>query len=97
MLFHTREEDHPWFEIDLGSPTTFSRVDVENRSDCCADRAIPLIVQVSSDRHTWKEVARRTDSFATWHAKFEAQTARYVRLEAQRRTFLHLDSVEVRP
>jgi hypothetical protein len=96
MLFHTRDEDRPWFEIDLGSPTAFSEVDIENRSDCCADRAIPLAIQVSDDRTSWKEVARRTDSFSTWRAKFAKQTARYVRLEAQRRTILHLENVEVR-
>ncbi|HEY2736709.1 MAG TPA: hypothetical protein VGI70_22065, partial [Polyangiales bacterium] len=41
IFFHTKEENSPWFEIDLGTPQTVARVEVENRDDCCVERASP--------------------------------------------------------
>lgn len=96
IFFHTVEEVEPWVELDLRKPTTFSVVDVTNRSDCCPDRAVPLAVEVSNDQTSWREVARRADTFSEWRAKFKPQTARYVRLRALRRTLLHLEKVAVR-
>ena len=96
IFFHTIEEEEPWVEFDLGSPVSFSVVEVTNRSDCCPDRAIPLVVEVSNDRKSWREVARRKETFSEWTAKFKPQKARYVRLRALRRTLLHLEKVAVR-
>jgi len=96
IFFHTVEEVEPWVEFDLGRPTTFSVVEVTNRSDCCTDRAVPLAIEVSSDQKTWREVSRRSDTFNEWRAKFKPQTARYVRLRSLRRTLLHLEKVAVR-
>jgi hypothetical protein len=96
IFFCTVEEPNPWVEIDLGKPTDFSRLDVVNRSDCCGERAAPLAAEVSLDQKTWREVARRTDSFSEWSPKFAPQKARYVRLRALRRTILHLEKVAVR-
>jgi hypothetical protein len=96
IFFHTLEEQEPWVEFDLGSPKSFSVVEVTNRSDCCPDRAVPLVVEVSNDRNAWREVARRKETFSEWKAKFSPQTARYVRLRALRRTLLHLEKVSVR-
>ena len=72
-----------------------SRVRVLNRDDCCAERAIPLVVEVSLDRHGWHEVARRKDQFEDWTAKFSPVSARYVRLRVPRRSILHLKSVRI--
>jgi hypothetical protein len=96
IFFCTVEEVNPWVEIDLGKPTTFSRMEVTNRSDCCPDRAAPLAVEVSLDQKNWHEVVRRQDTFSVWSPKFKQQTARYVRLRALRRTILHLEKVAVR-
>jgi len=96
IFFHTLEEKDPWVEIDLGKPTTFSLLEVTNRSDCCPDRAVPLAAEVSNDQKTWREVARRRDTFSVWSARFAPQNARYVRLRALRRTLLHLEKVTVR-
>jgi hypothetical protein len=96
MFFSTVEEKNPWFELDLGRRTRFSVVEVTNRSDCCPDRAVPLVVEVGNDRQKWHEVARRTETFATWKASFAPQEARYVRLRVPRRTHLHLEKVVVR-
>jgi len=96
IFFHTEDEDSPWVEIDLGKPQAFSRIEVINRDDCCLERAVPLIAEVSTDREHWREVARRADSFRTWDATFRPATARYVRLRVNRHSALHLVRVSVR-
>jgi hypothetical protein len=96
-FFHTSEEDEPWLEIDLGASQNFSAVRVKNRTDCCRDRATPLIVEVSEDHERWKTVATRPSPFTSWRADFEPERARWVRLRAARRTILHLSEVRVLP
>lgn len=96
LMFHTETENDPWIEIDLGAPKKVSRVEVINRGDCCADRAVPLVAEVSTDRLKWTQVARREEPFGTWKASFPAHVARYVRLRATRHTVLHLQGVVVR-
>ncbi len=39
VLFHTKEEESPWFMVDLEAPTKIASVDVLNRQDCCGERA----------------------------------------------------------
>jgi hypothetical protein len=95
IFFHTLHEDEPWFELDLGAPRAFSAVELVNRSDCCPDRAIPLVVELSPDAQSWQEVARQKEAFETWRAEFPVQTARYVRVRALRHTALHLVRVSV--
>jgi hypothetical protein len=96
VLFHTLEDPEPWFEIDLGAARTIAVVEVENRRDCCGERAVPLAIEVSNDRTKWKVVARREDVFRSWTASFAPVTARYVRARVQRRSTLHLESMAVR-
>jgi hypothetical protein len=95
-LFHTTDEDEPWFEVDLRKPTEFSLVEVMNRRDCCPDRAVPAVIEVSRDKQTWKEVSRRKETFSVWKARFAPVTARYVRVRVLRRSILHLAGVAVR-
>jgi hypothetical protein len=96
LMFHTETEPNPWVELDLGMPQKVSRVEVINRGDCCADRATPLVVEVSTDRAVWTPVARRKEPFGSWTASFPARVARYVRLSVPRRTVLHLQAIAVR-
>lgn len=96
MFFTTNEEKEPWVEIDLGKTMPFNRVDVVNRDDCCPDRAVPLVIEVSRDGKQFREVMRRNDTFSRWTAKFAPQKARYVRLRVLRRSILHLNQVAVR-
>jgi hypothetical protein len=95
-MFHTREENSPWVEFDLGGTNRIHQIEVRNRVDCCQDRAVPLIAEVSNDRVHWKEVARRDTAFSTWTAKFLPTIAAYVRLRSPRATYLHLDDVVIR-
>lgn len=95
IFFHTKEEDNPWIEIDLEKPTPVSNVEVLNRSECCSERTVPLVVELSVDRKTWNEVARKDENFRYWKATFSTQDARYVRLKVARRSYLHLERIGV--
>jgi hypothetical protein len=97
ILFHTRDEQGPWFEYDLGAPTAFSSMTIRNRRDYGADRAVPLVVEVSNDRQSYREIARRRDTFNVWRLEVAKQRARYVRLRVPRKTLLHLEAVQIHP
>ncbi len=97
FFFHTLEQESPSIEFDLGEPKTISTVVVENRTDCCQDRALPLIVEVSENPGQWREVHRRAKEFETWRARFPATRARWVRLTVPRRTYFHLARVKILP
>jgi len=94
-IFHTEEEDQPWVMYDLGEELELHLVEVENRTDCCYERAVPLVVETSGDGATWSEQLRTERAFSTWSAKLRTK-ARYVRLRVDRRSYLHLQSVIIR-
>jgi hypothetical protein len=96
MLFHTENENNPWIEFDLGALRPMKRVEVTNRPDCCADRAVPLLVEISTDRTTWTQVARRDLEFLVWTASFPRTIGRYVRLRVPRATPFHLKEIAIR-
>ena len=96
MLFRSETENNPWVEIDLGAPTRVHRIEVINRGDCCADRATPMVVEVSTDRASWTQVARRDEDFGSWKTNFPGHIARYVRLRVLKRSVLHLQAIAVR-
>jgi hypothetical protein len=96
MFFCTREEQSPWFQYDLVSKTRFSSMTIVNRQDGgVLGRALPLIIEVSNDGKTFREVIRRNEEFTTWKPKFSAQEARYVRLRVAKKSFLHLEAVRI--
>jgi hypothetical protein len=97
ILFHTKLEKNPWFEYDFGAPLAFSSLTIRNRSDCCADRVAPLVVEVSNDDKTFHEIARHADEFSTWRPSFDTQHARYLRLRVARESILHLEAIQVHP
>jgi hypothetical protein len=96
LLFHTDPEANPWVEFDLGSPKRLHRLEVTNRTDCCSERALPLVAEVSKDRVSWTEIGRREAEFSSWTLKFRPRTARYLRLKVPRETAFHLKSVAAR-
>ncbi|MDX2011472.1 MAG: discoidin domain-containing protein [Myxococcaceae bacterium] len=95
IIFCTEHEQRPWYQIDLGEPTDFSRLTVVNRSDMLPERAVPLVVQVSDDGVTFRDVARREAVFDTWRADLGQQRARFVRLFVDKAVIFHLDAVRV--
>jgi hypothetical protein len=95
IFFHTKEEKEPWIEFDLGSAHQIAAVQVDNRPDCCAERTIPLVVEVSDNHKKWKPVARQEADFKTWRPSFAPTKARWVRLRVDRTSFLHLARVRI--
>jgi hypothetical protein len=95
IFFHTEDENEPWVEFDLGKVHEIGRVRVVNRDDCCKDRAVPLVIEVSEDQAKFRTVAQREDAFDSWDAQFDPTRARYVRLRVTRQTMLHLVSVNI--
>jgi hypothetical protein len=96
VFFHTEIERSPWLQFDLGVEETIGKVDVLNREDCCTERAIPLLIEVSQDAASWRAVAQQAEPFTEWEARFAPVTARYVRLRVNRRSTLHLERVAIR-
>jgi hypothetical protein len=95
-IFHTLEEFSPSVTVDLQAIETVHSVQVENRSNCCRERALPLAVELSTDGKIWQRVGYRRIVFATWTAVFPARPARFVRLRVDRPSVLHLRRVSVR-
>jgi hypothetical protein len=94
-FFVTDIQANPWLRIDMLEPTTVGGVTIRNRIECCRARALPLVVELSTDGATWQEVLRREDNFETWRAHFKPRVARFVRLRTPMTTFLHLSRVSV--
>jgi hypothetical protein len=95
-LFHTNSQNNPWVEVDLGAQKAIKRIEVTNRGDCCQERAVPLVAEVSADATHWREVARQDKEFTTWTATFPRTVARYVRLRIPGLGMLHLKGIVVR-
>ena len=82
----------------LGQVRKTSSIVVTNRLDCCPDRAVPLVVELSTDSKNRKVVAKRTTSFDTFRATYATTRARYVKLHVPRPDgILHFKSVRVLP
>lgn len=97
-FFHTVQESDPWITFDLRKVRSVGGIEVENRLDCCPERASPLAVDVSTDAKRWTEVARRTGPFSTWRQSFPEVDARYVRLHVPVASgILHLSRVRILP
>jgi hypothetical protein len=96
IAFHTNGGDQQWVVIDLGEVKRFDRIVVYNRPGCCADRAVPLKIEVSNDNMSYRQIAERTESFEKWTARNLHAEGRYVRLKNTPPNFFHLAEVEIR-
>ena len=94
-FFHTLEEASPWVEFDLRAVQKVSKVRVDNRVDCCSERADPLVIEVSTDQKHWKRVARHEGVFTSWTAEFSPVQARYLRVRLLKQNYLHLSGVRI--
>ena len=97
FFFHTHEAMDPSITFDLEGEWQISALSIENRRDCCGERAVPLVVEVSSDGQIFTEVARRTKNFISWHPHFPTVRARWVKLHVPDRTMFHLARVRILP
>jgi hypothetical protein len=103
--FHTQEEHQPWWQVDLGAAGRIDCVTIYNPVEPpeAAWRAVPIAILLSDDATTWR-MAHRTRGNEVFGGadgkplRWQPETvirARYVRLQATRRTTLHLSQVEV--
>jgi hypothetical protein len=93
-LFHTKFENRPWIEIDLGGEHIISGFSVGNRTECCKERALPLNFEIFDGRG-WRLIAQRRTPFSTWHCDIDMVRAQRVRILRPGDTFLHLQRISV--
>jgi len=93
--FSTNQESSPWVKYDFGKVRKLRSIVVDNRTDCCWDRALPLIVEASSDGTKWTELVRTERPFLHFSHPLKAE-GRYVRLRVGTKSYLHLQKVTIR-
>ena len=100
--FHTADEPNPWWQVDLGKATALDRVVLYNRCDALADRNGRIMVLLSSDARTFKQVYQHDGTTfggqpdnCPLFVPLKGQSARYVRLQLPGHSYFHLDEVEV--
>jgi hypothetical protein len=94
LLFHTGNVRDPWVEIDLGSEHIIRSIRVENREDCCQERALPLNVEIKAG-DTWRLVVQRRTAFSVWSEDIGPVRARYIRLLRPGTNYFHLKRIQV--
>jgi hypothetical protein len=94
----TKEEEAPFFVVDLGEPTRIDRVAVYNRGDHEGDGNVPLALDVGEALDAMTTVGERAAPFTRqdpWVVRGLDRTARYVRVRRKTKGPLVLDEVEV--
>lgn len=104
--FRTRDEDAPWWMVDLGGMHEITDMFIHNRDDALghAAAATPLDIELSEDGAHWTLLHRcasdrpfgdntRTEMLR-WYPR-PSVAARFVRLIVRRRTTLHLRAIEI--
>jgi len=99
--FHTERQKDPWWQVDLQQTHALDRVLIFNRSSA-QERARYLTLQVSSDGRQWQDVYKHDGSL--FGGSFDQKplvirlndcTARFVRVQINDSTWMHLSEVEV--
>lgn len=93
-FFHTDDQDHPWIQITLPKVAKVREIRIENREDCCQDRALPLNVQVP-DGNDWRLLCQRRSPFSTWKCHPPPTKTRVIRIEHAGHHALHLKRVSI--
>lgn len=102
---HTADEDRPWWRVDLESVCRIRQVRIYNRLANLGlmQRANRFEIHVSDDDATWRTVFRKDDDALVggrrqtpfvWTPEQEIR-ARFVRIQLLRKTYLHLEQVEI--
>ncbi len=60
---HTKSENYPWWQLDLGQPAMVGKIKIWNRSDCCGDRLEGAVVELlDANRNVvWSEVISKAE------------------------------------
>ena len=94
--FHTKEENKPWAVVDLGKSFDISEIEILNRDDGNGYRTAPIAVYVSNDNVKWTRVWSSDNAKKRWLVRLKSPTsARYVKLQLEKRGVLHLKGIKV--
>ncbi len=97
FVIHTKN-DEPWVIVTLKSPADIKTIYIQNRTSEPQDRAKGLIVSVSNDKKTWKEIWKAADVQAEWTIDLKTpEKALYIKFELPRSaaSFLHLNNIRI--
>jgi hypothetical protein len=94
LFFHSAGAADPYVEIDLGDEHVIRSLLVENRADCCKERALPLDVRVLKG-NTWQLVAERRSPFSTWKYDIAPVRAQKIRFQRPGTEYFHLKRISV--
>jgi len=93
--FHTECRPNQTVTVDLGASHPISSVVVYNRADCCQERAVPLVLEVSADNRKFDKVKEQREQFDKWVVDGVDKKARYVRITNTSNNCFHLSELEV--
>lgn len=96
FFVHTQFQDGPWVSIDLGRTVRISKIVVENRADCCQERALPLDIEIPEGTG-WRQVCQRRSPFDSWSCHPRDTKTRTLRLRRPGVGALHLKRVAIFP
>jgi len=94
IFFHTVQENNPHIDLDFGKVVSVRRVVIENRSDCCGERALPLNVEVM-EADGPRLLCQRRSPFQSWTCNTGGVRTRTLRIRRPGPTMLHLRRIEV--
>ncbi|MEI6666645.1 MAG: tetratricopeptide repeat protein [Acidobacteriota bacterium] len=96
LVFHTRLESAPWWQVDLEGEFALGEIVLYNRTDCCGDRARRVTVWLSLDGQKWNPLYTHDGSdFVRLVVDADGRAARFVRVQLPGQNYLHLAEVEV--
>jgi hypothetical protein len=94
----TTEEESPWITLDLGRSVPIGSIRVYSRVDGARRDQLPLVVQLSEDGQSFRQIGRRDEMFTSelpWNVPMKESPTRYIRLTVPRKASLGLAEVEV--
>jgi hypothetical protein len=94
VFFHTNLEMRPHIDLDFGRPVRVRKVRIENRRDCCGERALPLDVKAVG-KNGERFLCQRRAPFEAWTCEVGGVRTSRLRIEVPGTSMLHLRSVEV--
>lgn len=99
--FHTAQEDHPWWQIDLENEYHITEIVIYNLVSNLRDRCKNIKIEFSQDGHIFNFLMEKTDNkplgnFLNTPFSIKTDfTARFVRIILMERNFFHLDQVQI--
>ena len=94
FFFHTLDQQDPYIDLEFERPVRVRRVLIENRSDCCEERALPLNVEIPGASSP-RILCQRRSPFEVWTCSVKDVTTRRLRIRHPGKAMFHLRRIEV--